>query len=115
MDIRIKQRLLKDVRSAAAGRQTSAERLARARKQGHKIPSLEEAMVNVRLAEKEDRIKKEGKGEAHGGQAGPIGTKKERRVEKRNETKKEKVAGLEAEKTKVAGLEAEKTKVNSLS
>ncbi|KAJ4303325.1 hypothetical protein N0V90_002218 [Kalmusia sp. IMI 367209] len=83
MNIRIRERLLKDVRSAAKGRQTSLQRLALARRQQIEIPSLEEAMANVRLAEDTERLRKEGNGkgarvESHGGQAV---SNKERSVE----------------------------------
>ncbi|KAF2244710.1 nucleic acid-binding protein [Trematosphaeria pertusa] len=93
MEIRIKERLLKDVRSAERGRRTSIERLAQARKQGYKIPSLSEAMANVRIAEEEERMGREGgRKERHGGQAGQILTAKERRVERGRETKEERGA-----------------------
>ncbi|KAF2634536.1 nucleic acid-binding protein [Massarina eburnea CBS 473.64] len=59
MDGLIKKRILKDVRSAARGRRTSEQRLIQARKQGHEIPSLEEAMANVKVAEEEEKARKE--------------------------------------------------------
>lgn len=93
MEIRIKQRLLKDVRSASNGRATSIQRLAQARRQGYKIPSLEEAMANVNLTEEVEETKKDGRrSEAHAGQAGQIVTEKERRVEKGKVTKEERLA-----------------------
>lgn len=108
MEIRIKERLLKDVRSATKGRIASAQRLKLARKQGYRIPSLEDAMANVRLAEEEERIRAEsGKGgkkvgtreEKHGGQAGQVVMAKERRAERGRETKEGRAA---AEKVKEA-------------
>ncbi|XP_014558546.1 hypothetical protein COCVIDRAFT_94192 [Bipolaris victoriae FI3] len=82
---RIKDRLLKDVRSAARGRQVSVQRLAQARKQGYRIPTLEEAMerMKVHTANEKARL------EAHGGQAGQQKTAKERRVEAGKKTKEE--------------------------
>jgi small subunit ribosomal protein S17 len=101
MDLRIQERIMKDVRQASKGRTTSAQRLKRARKQGYSVPSLEEAMANVRLAEEEERLRVESgkggkkvgeRGEKHGGQAGQFVTAKERRLERGRETKEEKVA-----------------------
>lgn len=51
MDQRIRQRLMKDVRSAEKNRPASLSRLAAARRQKIAIPTLEEAMANVRLAD----------------------------------------------------------------
>lgn len=94
MDMLIKQRLLKDVRSADRGRQTSIARLSQARRQGYEIPSLEEAMANLKVSEQEEmRGRQEGRAEKHRGQAGQIVSNKERRVEKGRETKEEKLAG----------------------
>lgn len=42
-EIRVQKRLLKDVRSAQNGREASVQRLAAAKKQGLKIPSMQEA------------------------------------------------------------------------
>ncbi|PVI07478.1 nucleic acid-binding protein, partial [Periconia macrospinosa] len=49
MDIRIQDRIFKDVRSAAKGRIVSRLRLERAKKQGHEIPNLETAMANMKI------------------------------------------------------------------
>lgn len=84
-ELRIQQRLLKDVRSAREGRQTSIERLKAAQKQGLRIPTLEEAMAGQKAFEKESNER----GEAHNGQAGQISTAKSRRVEKGKKTKGE--------------------------
>lgn len=85
MKLRIKERLLKDVRSAAKGRQTSLQRLAEARRQKLQIPSLEEAMANVRIAEEEKQNKT--KGEANKGQTEQTETRKERRIQAGRERK----------------------------
>ncbi|KAF2688034.1 nucleic acid-binding protein [Lentithecium fluviatile CBS 122367] len=108
MAIRIKERLLKDVRAAAKGRVVSKQRIKEARKQGHQIPSLEEAMANIRLEEEAERIRLENtkggkktgdRDEKHGGHAGQVATAKERRMERGRATKEEKAA---AEKVKGA-------------
>lgn len=85
MAIRVRQRLAKDVRQAAKGRQTSIARLAQARKEKLDIPTLEEAMSNVRLVEEEARIEAGGSGEGspsepHRGATGQVLTNKERRA-----------------------------------
>ncbi|EUC42560.1 hypothetical protein COCMIDRAFT_7890 [Bipolaris oryzae ATCC 44560] len=82
---RIKDRLLKDVRSAARGRQVSVQRLAQARKQGYRIPTLEEAMERMKVHTENEKARLE----AHGGQAGQQKTAKERRVEAGKKTKEE--------------------------
>jgi small subunit ribosomal protein S17 len=86
----VQERLLKDVRSAQKGRQVSIHRLEAARKQGLKVPSLEEAMSGVRQTEEElkSREVKGGK-EAHRGQSGQRVTAKQRRVEQGKKTKGE--------------------------
>ncbi|KAJ4346573.1 uncharacterized protein N0V89_010504 [Didymosphaeria variabile] len=100
MQMRMRERLLKDVRSAANGRQTSLQRLAEARRQKLQIPSLDEAMANVRIAEKEG-AGKEGRSEAHKGHTGQAETKKERRVEAGRETPAEKKAEAKVKKARV--------------
>jgi small subunit ribosomal protein S17 len=80
--IAIRERLAKDVRSAARGRKVSKERIKEARRQGLEVPDLEEAMRNTRLMEEEDRLREEkgGKGRV------PIGhrvTNREKRAEER--------------------------------
>ncbi|KAL6707805.1 hypothetical protein ACN47E_003705 [Coniothyrium glycines] len=74
---RVRERLLKDVRSAQRGRDTSIQRLALAKKQGLAIPSLEEAMAGLKGFEKEQEERRE----SLGGQAGQVKTAKERRAE----------------------------------
>lgn len=61
---RVQDRLLKDVRAAARGRQVSIQRLAVARKQGLVIPSLEEAQSRAKAFEEEVRARREGEGKA---------------------------------------------------
>jgi small subunit ribosomal protein S17 len=82
---RVKERLLKDVRAAERGRQTSIQRLAQARKQGLKIPTLEEAMEAMRRHTEAEKAR----AEAHDGQAGQQKTAKTRRVEQGKKTKAE--------------------------
>jgi small subunit ribosomal protein S17 len=82
---RIQQRLLKDVRSAERGREASVQRLAQARKQGLRIPTLEEAREGMRQHTEKERVR----AEAHGGQAGQQKTAKERRLEQGKKTKAE--------------------------
>lgn len=85
---RIKDRLLKDVRSAERGRQASVQRLAQARKQGIEIPTLQEAMERMRVHTENEKARLE----AHGGQAGQQKTANERRVEAGKKTKEEVMA-----------------------
>lgn len=86
----MKQRLLKDVRSAERGRQTSVQRLTLAKKQGLEIPTLEEAMAGLRVhTEKEKRIAEAAGKEAHKGQAGQAKTAKERSIAQGKKTKQE--------------------------
>ncbi|USP80080.1 uncharacterized protein yc1106_07354 [Curvularia clavata] len=82
---RIRDRLLKDVRSAARGRQVSVQRLAQARKQGLRIPTLEEAMERMKVHTENQKARSE----AHSGQAGQQKTAKERRVGAGKKTKEE--------------------------
>ncbi|KAF2134381.1 nucleic acid-binding protein [Dothidotthia symphoricarpi CBS 119687] len=94
---RVKDRLLKDVRAAARGRETSVHRLALARKQGLQIPSLEEAERSMRAFEEEERVRRESEGkgakrEKHRGQSGQMLTAKQRRAREGVKTKNEKKA-----------------------
>lgn len=82
MELRLKERLEKDVRSKQRGRLTSIWRLKEARAAGYKIPELETAMRNVRIQEEKS---KDGE-EAHKGQVGQIITAKERRRIERQKT-----------------------------
>jgi small subunit ribosomal protein S17 len=81
----VKERLLKDVRSAQRGRGVSIQRLAQAKKRGLQIPSFEEAMAGLKAFEESEKARRE----AHGGQAGQIKTAKERRVEQGKKNKAE--------------------------
>ncbi|KAF2108663.1 hypothetical protein BDV96DRAFT_616213 [Lophiotrema nucula] len=112
LDLRIKQRLEKDVRAAARGRLASKERIKTARREGVKVPQLTDAFRNLEVKEVERRgvservvetIRKykamnegrgtEGKGaeakEAHAGQAGQMATAQARRTEAGVDTKEE--------------------------
>ncbi|KAF1942440.1 nucleic acid-binding protein [Clathrospora elynae] len=81
-ELRVKERLLKDVRSAERGRQTSLQRLAAAKRQGLRIPTLEEAREGMRVhAEAEKR-----RLESLGG-SGQVKTAREKRGEKGGKTK----------------------------
>lgn len=82
---RLQERLLKDVRSARRGRQTSIQRLQQAKAQGLRIPTFEEAMAGLNEFEKEQQERKE----AHAGQAGQVKTAKARRVVAGKKTKEE--------------------------
>ncbi|KAF2711549.1 nucleic acid-binding protein [Pleomassaria siparia CBS 279.74] len=62
MAIRIQERLEKDVRSAERGRKVSKDRIKEARRQGIRIPDLEEAMRNTRLMEEEEKRREAGGG-----------------------------------------------------
>lgn len=55
----------------------SVQRLAQARKQGLRIPTLEEAMERMKVHTEDQKARSE----AHSGQAGQQKTAKERRVE----------------------------------
>jgi small subunit ribosomal protein S17 len=89
--IRVEKRLLKDVRSAQKGRQVSVARIEQARKQGHRIPTLEEAMRGLKAYEEEmkERGVGQGKEEKHKGQVGQQVTAKQRRVEAGKKTREE--------------------------
>ncbi|KAF1916361.1 hypothetical protein BDU57DRAFT_516428 [Ampelomyces quisqualis] len=88
---RVKQRLLKDVRSAQRGRQVSKSRLKEAARQGHEIPTLEEAMRGLKMYEQD--LKDRGIGmtteEKHTGQVGQQLAEKQRRMEKGEKSRKE--------------------------
>jgi small subunit ribosomal protein S17 len=93
-ELKIKQRLLKDVRSAERGRIASQQRLAQARKQGLQIPTLEEATRAQRLYEEDmkERGVGVGKQEKHKGQVGQQLTVKQRRMEEGKKNKEERQA-----------------------
>ncbi|KAH7363742.1 hypothetical protein BKA66DRAFT_499149 [Pyrenochaeta sp. MPI-SDFR-AT-0127] len=95
-ELRVKQRLLKDVRSAEKGRDVSVRRLAIAKKQGLQIPTLEEAMEGLRVHEEVEK----GRKEAHRGQGGQAKTAKERRLEQGKKTKAEASAESEVKEAR---------------
>ena len=95
MELRVRARLSKDVRAAANGRQVSLQRLAEARRQKIEVPSLEEAMRNVRLGEGEG-----GKAEKHRGETGQAEVKRERR----GETREEKAAGEKVKRARAQSI-----------
>lgn len=101
---RIKQRLLKDVRSAQRGRVASIMRLKQAETEGYEIPDLETAMRNVRLREAEEAKRKGDGAEKHEGQAKQMISKKEQRRLERQKAKGERRAG---EKVKEAKLQTD--------
>ncbi|KAH7410388.1 hypothetical protein DE146DRAFT_353110 [Phaeosphaeria sp. MPI-PUGE-AT-0046c] len=89
--LRLKKRLLKDVRAAERGRQVSKARLRQARGQGLEIPSLEEAMAGLKVHEEEmkERGVGAGKAEKHKGQTGQQKTANKRRVEEGKKLREE--------------------------
>jgi small subunit ribosomal protein S17 len=93
-EVRMQERLLKDVRAAGRGRATSVQRLAQAEKQGIRIPSLEEAMEKLKVhqeIEKTRAASKTGK-EAHRGQGGQTETKRERKKAEKIKNRTERLA-----------------------
>jgi small subunit ribosomal protein S17 len=100
---RVRERLLKDVRSAEKGRQVSVARLEAARKQGLQIPSLEEAMQGLRTYEADLRARGVGAGteEKHKGQVGQQLTVKQRRVEASKKTRADAKAEEKLQRAKV--------------
>jgi small subunit ribosomal protein S17 len=89
---KMKERLLKDVRSAQRGRQVSIHRLEQAKKQGLQIPSMEEAMRGLKLYEADLKERGVGAGkdaEKHKGQVGQQLTGKQRRIEAGRKLKEE--------------------------
>ncbi|KAJ4323156.1 hypothetical protein N0V94_002042 [Neodidymelliopsis sp. IMI 364377] len=93
-EVRMQERLLKDVRAAGRGRATSVQRLAQAEKQGLRIPSLEEAMEKLKVhqeIEKTRAASKTGK-EAHRGQGGQTETKRERKKAEKIKNRTERLA-----------------------
>jgi small subunit ribosomal protein S17 len=93
MDLRLRERLEKDMRAKQRGRLTSIWRLKEARKAGYQLPDLETAMKNVRIQEQvEEQKRSEEKGEKHSGDVGQAVTAKERRRAEREKTKGERAA-----------------------
>ena len=100
--LRVQERLLKDVRAAERGREASVQRLAQAKKQGVKIPTLEEAMEKLRLHQETEKARAANKGgkEAHPGQGGQRETKRERRKAEKVKSRAERHAAERAENAK---------------
>lgn len=100
---RLREKLMKDVRSAQRGRQASIDRLKEAKKQGHTIPTLEEAMRGLKMFEQDlkDRGIGVGKEEKHKGEAGQQMTGKQRRMEEGKKLKEEAKAEEKARKARV--------------
>lgn len=99
--LRVQERLLKDVRAAERGRQASVQRLAQAKKQGERIPTLEEAVEKMRLHEdmEKARVANGGK-EAHPGQGGQRETKREKKNAEKMKSRAERHAAERAEAAK---------------
>lgn len=92
-DVRMQERLLKDVRAAARGREASVQRLAQAQKQGLKIPSLEEAGEKLRVHQEFEKSRAAARGkEAHRGQGGQTETKRERKKAEKIKSRTERLA-----------------------
>ncbi|KAL5114393.1 hypothetical protein ACEQ8H_007703 [Pleosporales sp. CAS-2024a] len=90
--ISVEKRLLKDVRSAKRGRQVSIARIEQARRQGLRIPSLDEAMKGLRMYEADLKARGLGvaKEEKHKAQTGQQqATNKQQKVEQEKKTKEE--------------------------
>lgn len=107
---RLHDKLLKDVRSAARGRQASVTRLAQARRMGLQIPSLEEAERKGKEFE-EDLRRRGVRDEAHRGQAGQEATKaakkkEERRIAREEKKAEEKVKSARRQKVEAARAES---------
>ncbi|KAL1596154.1 hypothetical protein SLS59_007849 [Nothophoma quercina] len=99
--LRTQERLLKDVRAAESGRQASVQRLAQAKKQGVRIPTLEEAMEKMRVHQEIEKTRAASKGkEAHAGQGGQRETKRERRKAEKIKSRAERHAAERAENAK---------------
>jgi small subunit ribosomal protein S17 len=102
---KVEERLLKDVRSAQKGRQVSIQRIEQARRQGLRIPSLEEAMRGLKAYEAD--LRERGVGAGKNGkdksQAGQQTTAKQRRIEAGRKLKEEAKA---AKKAKLATEQA---------
>lgn len=99
--LRTQERLLKDVRAAERGRQASVQRLALAKKQGVRVPTLEEAMEKMRVHQEIEKTRAASKSkEAHAGQGGQRETKRERRKAEKIKSRAERHAAERAESAK---------------
>ncbi|KAH7081854.1 hypothetical protein BKA63DRAFT_504782 [Paraphoma chrysanthemicola] len=99
---RIRQRLLKDVRSAQKGKVASIQRINDARKQGLAIPTMEEAMRGLRAYEADLKAGGVGSGkeEKHKGEVGQELTAKQRRMESNKKEKEDRKAEEKLQKAK---------------
>jgi small subunit ribosomal protein S17 len=99
---RIRQRLLKDVRSAQKGKVASIQRINEARKQGLAIPTMEEAMRGLRAYEADLKARGVGSGkeEKHKGEVGQELTAKQRRMESNKKEKEDRKAEEKLQKAK---------------
>jgi small subunit ribosomal protein S17 len=91
-ELRTKERLMKDVRSAARGRKTSVQRLLHAEKQGYTIPTLEEAQAKLKAHELEQVGREKDGKQAHKGQIGQLATARQMRVKAGVKSKADKSA-----------------------
>ncbi|KAI8938996.1 hypothetical protein NX059_004840 [Plenodomus lindquistii] len=82
---RIRERLLKDVRSAHRGRDVSVQRVAQAKKLGFQVPTLEEATQKLKQYQASEKARIE----AHGGQKGQAKAAHEKRLAQGKKTRKE--------------------------
>ncbi|KAF2845175.1 nucleic acid-binding protein [Plenodomus tracheiphilus IPT5] len=82
---RVKDRLLKDVRSARRGRDVSVQRLAQAKRLGFIVPTLEEAMQRQKAFEASEKARIE----AQGGQKGLAKAAHEKRLAQGKKTRRE--------------------------
>lgn len=99
--LRTQERLLKDVRAAERGRAASVQRLALAKKQGVRIPTLEEAVEKLRVHEEIEKTRAASSAkEAHPGQGGQRETKRERRKAEKIKSRAERHAAERAEAAK---------------
>ncbi|KAH9864599.1 hypothetical protein J1614_010534 [Plenodomus biglobosus] len=84
-EARVRDRLLKDVRSAHRGREISVQRIAKAKKLGFQIPTLEEATQRQKAFEASEKARIE----ALGGQKGQAKAAHEKRLAQGTKTRRE--------------------------
>ncbi|KAF3010977.1 hypothetical protein E8E13_010551 [Curvularia kusanoi] len=98
--LRVQERLLKDVRAAERGREASVSRLVQAKKQGERIPSLEEATEKLRIHQELQKTQAANRKQAHPGQGGQRETKRERAKAEKMKNRAERHAAERAEAAK---------------
>lgn len=98
--LRVQERLLKDVRAAERGREASVSRLVQAKKQGERIPSLEEATEKLRIHQELQKTQAANRKQAHPGQGGQRETKRERARAEKLKNRAERHAAERAEAAK---------------